>query len=160
DLQRRSYADLIASLHDAVTGDHAGALVEDLRRQYPHAMVDEFQDTNPAQYRIFQALYDGFGSLLMIGDPKQAIYGFRGGDVQTYLDAARCVGMENIFPLGQNFRSSGALLAAIEALFTQVDDPFMAEDIHFESVQCGKEPEGGLYMDGEPVLPLMLWQCD
>ncbi len=158
ELLRRAYADLIATLRDAVTGPHAAALIADLRRQYPYAMVDEFQDTSPAQYAIFQALYDGFGSLLMIGDPKQAIYAFRGGDVHTYLAAAEGVARKRTLP--RNFRSSSAMLAAIDALFTQVDDPFMAEGIAFTPVECGREPEGCLHIDGEQVLPLTLWQSD
>ncbi|HGP6906353.1 TPA: UvrD-helicase domain-containing protein, partial [Vibrio cholerae O1] len=88
-----------------------------IRATYRVAMIDEFQDTDPQQYRIFHRLYGGHQdtALLMIGDPKQAIYGFRGADIFTYIQARRNVSAH--YTLGRNWRSSRALVAAVNGLF-------------------------------------------
>ncbi len=97
--QRRvqTYDDLIQRVAQALDGPHRLALVRSLRQQYRMALVDEFQDTDVAQWRIFHHVFgdtehahtaDLTPALFLIGDPKQAIYGFRGGDVHTYLAAA------------------------------------------------------------------------
>ncbi len=156
ELARMSYDDQIERVHAGLTGA-GSALVTALRAQFPYAMIDEFQDTNPRQFEIFRALYDGFGSLLLIGDPKQAIYGFRGGDVHAYLEAAELAASRET--LRQNFRSSSRLLSAIEALFAQRgEDVFIESGIDFESVRCGKEPEGPLCVNGTIAKPMILWQ--
>jgi exodeoxyribonuclease V beta subunit len=84
------FNDLIWLLSERLSSNKEGPLVTQLRTQYPVALVDEFQDTDPQQYTIFDTLYpktDPYNALFMIGDPKQAIYGFRGGDIFTYLAA-------------------------------------------------------------------------
>src|SRR5690606_24306912 len=89
-LRVRTYDDLIDHVADALDGPRAEALVARMRAQYRVALVDEFQDTDPRQWRIFERVFgadSGDPALFVIGDPKQAIYGFRGGDVETYLDA-------------------------------------------------------------------------
>lgn len=156
ELARMSYDDQIERVHAGLT-DGSSALITALREQYPYAMIDEFQDTNPRQFEIFRKLYENFGSLLIIGDPKQAIYGFRGGDVHAYLEAAKLA--TGRATLTQNFRSSSQLLRAIEALFAQRgDDVFVEPGIDFEAVRCGNEPKGPLLLDTEPAQPLTLWQ--
>jgi len=90
DLARMSYADQIDWVHRGLgQGSRGERLARALRQQYPVALVDEFQDTDARQYAILDRLYGGQGTLFCIGDPKQAIYGFRGGDVHAYLQAAR-----------------------------------------------------------------------
>src|SRR5690606_12519510 len=99
-----------------------------LRAQYRVALVDEFQDTDPRQWRIFERVFgadSGEPALFVIGDPKQAIYGFRGGDVETYL-AARAVA-EQAPPLSRNFRSRPSVLAAVDALYAQAGDTLTAQ---------------------------------
>ncbi len=121
-LRVQTYDDLIDRVADALEGDQAGALAARLRAQYAIALVDEFQDTDPRQWRIFDRVF-GAGSsapaLFVIGDPKQAIYGFRGGDVETYLEA-RATAVDAP-PLSHNFRSRPAVLDAIEALYAQAE---------------------------------------
>jgi exodeoxyribonuclease V beta subunit len=83
-----SFDDLLRRLHEALSGPGGNAFARTLARKYPAALVDEFQDTDPLQFEIFKAIYHGHSLLFLIGDPKQAIYSFRGADVFTYMDAA------------------------------------------------------------------------
>ncbi|MFQ6372428.1 exodeoxyribonuclease V subunit beta [Shewanella sp. YIC-542] len=118
-------------------------LAQEIARRFPVALIDEFQDTDPLQFAIFSRIYaaslplDGSvaGSqdgLLMIGDPKQAIYGFRGGDIHTYL-AARTQ-THGQYTLGTNYRSAAAMVTAVNTLFSQHPAPFAGENIPFEAV--------------------------
>ena len=81
------FDDLLLRLDAALVGPAGGELADTIRRQFPLALIDEFQDTDPLQYRLFRTVYagaEGIGPLL-IGDPKQAIYAFRCADIHTYL---------------------------------------------------------------------------
>src|SRR5690606_32466391 len=121
----QTYDDLIDRVADAIDGPGAGELVARLRAQYAVALVDEFQDTDARQWRIFDHVFGAASAtlhgqapaLFVIGDPKQAIYGFRGGDVETYL-AARATA-EDAPPLSSNFRSRPSVLRAVSALYGQ-----------------------------------------
>lgn len=112
-----AFDDLVHRLASALNGINGGALAAALTEQFPAIMVDEFQDTDADQYRIFVALYqqrdDRF--FAMIGDPKQAIYGFRGGDVFAYLQARDSA--QHCWTMTTNYRSSPALIAGLEQLF-------------------------------------------
>ena len=111
--QQRSemgFDDLLTRLDDALHGPRGDQLAATIRRQFPVALIDEFQDTDPVQYRIFNRVYNVEANspdtcLLMIGDPKQAIYGFRGADIYTYLQARQGV-QTRTYTLGKNFRSA------------------------------------------------------
>ncbi|VTR40074.1 Exodeoxyribonuclease V beta chain [Serratia fonticola] len=83
------FDDLLSRLDAALQSAGGEQLALAIRQRYPVAMIDEFQDTDPQQYRIFQKLYVGREEcgLLLIGDPKQAIYAFRGADIFTYMKA-------------------------------------------------------------------------
>ncbi|MFL1407143.1 exodeoxyribonuclease V subunit beta [Marinobacter sp. M1N3S26] len=126
--QKRSemgFDDLLTRLDDALQGPRGPQLAATIRRQFPAALIDEFQDTDPVQYRIFDRIYqvadnDADTCLLMIGDPKQAIYGFRGADIYTYLEARRGV-QDRTFTLGRNFRSSQAMVKAVNRVFQYGD---------------------------------------
>jgi len=126
--QKRSemgFDDLLTRLDEALHGPRGDQLAATIRRQFPVALIDEFQDTDPVQYRIFDRIYDVAGSepgtcLLMIGDPKQAIYGFRGADIYTYLQARQGV-KERTFTLGKNFRSAKTMVAAVNRVFEHSD---------------------------------------
>ena len=116
---------MISGLAAALQGEAGDALAERIRTQFPVAMIDEFQDTDPAQYSIFKRIYRVGGvtedtALILIGDPKQAIYGFRGGDIHTYL-AAREATAGCHHTLDTNFRSSEAMVAAVNHLFAQAE---------------------------------------
>jgi len=158
----QTYDDLIDRVADALDGPHADALAARLRAQYAFALVDEFQDTDPRQWRIFDRVF-GAGSsepaLFLIGDPKQAIYRFRGGDVETYL-AARATA-EQAPPLAHNFRSRPAVLAAIQALYDRAGArAFVDGRIAFHPVAPGGGRADADYLrDGIPAPALTLWQA-
>jgi exodeoxyribonuclease V beta subunit len=137
-----TYDDLLTGLRDALKGKTGETLAHALGGQYRAALIDEFQDTDPVQYEIFRRVFSsGQHYLFFIGDPKQAIYGFRGADVFTYLLAAGSASLG--FTLDTNFRSERRLLDAINTVFTTVDRPFFVEGIEYRSVSPPeKSPEG------------------
>jgi exodeoxyribonuclease V beta subunit len=128
-----------------------------LRERFAVALVDEFQDTDPVQYSIFSQIYGGSdSSVFFIGDPKQAIYGFRGADVFTYLKAAKIANRR--YTLHQNWRSEAKLVDGVNAIFKQRDDAFVIEGIDFPSVTAsGKTDAEALTTCGRRDQPLRLW---
>jgi len=162
--QRRvqTYDDLIDGVADALAGAHGDALARGLRAQYAVALVDEFQDTDARQWAIFDRVF-GSGAdasaLFLVGDPKQAIYGFRGGDVHTYL-AARARADEAP-PLAHNFRSRPLLLGAIGALYAQAgDEAFVDPRIRFHPVEPGGTHHDADYQRAGARAPaLTLWRA-
>ncbi|MBL0636922.1 exodeoxyribonuclease V subunit beta [Aeromonas dhakensis] len=153
-----SFDDLLKDLDGALGSSLGERLCERIRATYRVAMIDEFQDTDPQQYRIFHRLYGGQQdtALLMIGDPKQAIYGFRGADIFTYIQARRNVSAH--YTLGRNWRSSGALVAAVNGLFERAKDPFIYEsDIPFLPVEAQGKSKA-LLLEGETAPVLHCWQ--
>jgi len=171
----QTYDDLIDGVADALESEHGGALVDALRAQYRIALVDEFQDTDPRQWAIFRRVFGGKAddameapanppepppALFLIGDPKQAIYGFRGGDVHTYLQAQGDA--ERAPPLDRNFRSRPGVLRAVAALYAAaqaraeadagVPPPFVVDGIAFHDVQPGgHRSDAGFQRDGRPA---------
>ncbi|ENK1958336.1 exodeoxyribonuclease V subunit beta [Vibrio cholerae] len=130
-----SFDDLLTQLSAALDNDEQGLLGERNRSLYPVAMIDEFQDTDPLQYSIFSRLYLDHPQcgLLMIGDPKQAIYAFRGADIFTYIKARNQVSAH--YTLGTNWRSSAAMVAAVNQVFSSATHPFIySDDIPFQPV--------------------------
>ncbi|MFC3852652.1 exodeoxyribonuclease V subunit beta [Salinispirillum marinum] len=116
------FNDLIRQLYSALQGDQGDALAAALGASFPAALVDEFQDTDPQQYAIFDRVYqDAEHTLFMIGDPKQAIYSFRGGDVFAYLAAARSADYR--WNLATNYRSSAAMVNGYNPLFSMPATP-------------------------------------
>ncbi|WP_279451832.1 exodeoxyribonuclease V subunit beta [Aeromonas dhakensis] len=153
-----SFDDLLKDLDGALGSSLGERLCERIRATYRVAMIDEFQDTDPQQYRIFHRLYGGHTdtALLMIGDPKQAIYGFRGADIFTYIQARRNVSAH--YTLGRNWRSSRALVAAVNGLFERAKDPFIYEaDIPFLPVEAQGKSKA-LLLDGATAPVLHCWQ--
>ncbi|KQQ97009.1 exodeoxyribonuclease V subunit beta [Massilia sp. Leaf139] len=119
------FADMLARLKDALEGANGEALRQRIAAQFPVALIDEFQDTSPLQYRIFDLLYkveanDPAQGLFLIGDPKQSIYGFRGADIHSYLDARRATEGRH-YQLGTNYRSTAALVEAVNQLFRHAE---------------------------------------
>lgn len=153
-----SFDDLLKDLDGALDSPLGERLCDRIRATYRVAMIDEFQDTDPQQYRIFHRLYGGHTdtALLMIGDPKQAIYGFRGADIFTYIQARRNVSAH--YTLGRNWRSSGALVAAVNGLFERAKDPFIyGADIPFLPVAAQGKSKA-LLLEGETAPVLHCWQ--
>jgi len=137
-----TYDDLLTRLRDALKSETGETLAKALGVQYRAALIDEFQDTDPVQYEIFRRVFSGGQHyLFFIGDPKQAIYGFRGADVFTYLRAAREASLG--FTLDTNFRSEKLLLDAVNALFTNVDRPFLMEGIEYRPVRPPQKSREG-----------------
>ncbi|MDT0634892.1 exodeoxyribonuclease V subunit beta [Spectribacter hydrogenoxidans] len=155
-----SFADMIEALHAAVTDATTGPRLADaMHATWPWALVDEFQDTDPLQYAILQRVYAGreSGGLILIGDPKQAIFGFRGGDVYAYLDAAADAG-GHTYSLDTNFRSTQAVLDGIEALFRMPgEDSFLVEGIDYQGVQAGRPGQRQLVTNGTTQPAITLW---
>jgi exodeoxyribonuclease V beta subunit len=119
---RPGFDDMLRQLDAALQGPHGAQLVDTIATQYPLALIDEFQDTDPLQWRIFQRIYANRPDtgLLLIGDPKQAIYSFRGADIHTYL-AARDQAQSPTWTLTTNYRSTAPLVEAVNRVFQHAD---------------------------------------
>ena len=112
----RDYNDLLVLLRDALADPVYGPIAQDrIRSRYRIALVDEFQDTDPLQWDILSAAFHGAVTLILVGDPKQAIYAFRGADVMTYLQAVAVAG--NLAVLDVNRRSDQGLMRALDGLY-------------------------------------------
>ncbi|MFZ2947957.1 MAG: exodeoxyribonuclease V subunit beta [Desulfuromonadaceae bacterium] len=158
-LNQRAFDDLLLDLHLALEADSGAVLAEKLRQRYKAAMIDEFQDTDPLQWNIFKRIGAELDyPLFLIGDPKQAIYSFRGADVFAYLNAGKSVTPENMHTLGTNFRSDAALVKAVTTLFAANPDPFMCREIPFHPVGSGRSAKDRLLFGGVPdEQPFKVW---
>jgi exodeoxyribonuclease V beta subunit len=154
-----TFDDMLSQTHVALHGTQGTALVTLIRKRWQAALIDEFQDTDPLQYDIFRRCFAlPPHRLLLIGDPKQSIYGFRGADLFTYLTAKRDIaaaGGSNLYTLRRNFRSTSALVDAVNAVFTRVPQCFMQAGIDFipaiaDGTRAAKTP---LTRDGAPIVP-------
>ncbi len=153
----RSFDMVLADLRDAVHGPTGPAVVDALRSRFRVAFVDEFQDTDPVQWDIFSTLFGDEGSgttLVLVGDPKQAIYGFRGADIPTYLAAVADGSTVARASLDTNWRSDAPLLAGLGALLDGVTfgDPAIA----FRPVRACEANRGARLVTGtgEPAIPV------
>lgn len=162
--RRLSYDDLLRLVREALERPEEGErLALAIRRQFPVALVDEFQDTDPEQFRIFDRIYpkeDSQSSLVMIGDPKQSIYAFRGADLYIYLAARQSVKPGFRYTLGRNFRSRPGIVDAVNKLFSPGHGtPFLDDKIAYLKSTCaGKVPEDGMWVDGRPPEPVLVTQ--
>ncbi|MFY9396934.1 MAG: UvrD-helicase domain-containing protein, partial [Desulfomonilia bacterium] len=149
-----SFDDLLLKVRDGLRSERGADLGQSLRQRYRAALIDEFQDTDPVQYEIFSSVFSR-GPLFLIGDPKQAIYSFRGADIFTYLRAAAGVSTEARHTLGKNFRSEPGLVRAVNHLF-DTHEPFVFEEIAFSPVEPAQDA-------GRPLLhepgraPFAVW---
>lgn len=121
-----SFSDMLHRLNTALRGENGARLRARILTQYPVILIDEFQDTSPLQYQIFDQIYqtranDPHSALLLIGDPKQSIYGFRGADIYSYLQARQAT-LGRHYVLQTNFRSTEALIQVVNHWFAQADD--------------------------------------
>ncbi|PAU37628.1 exodeoxyribonuclease V subunit beta [Vibrio coralliilyticus] len=159
-----SFDDLLTQLSAAIDEDDSELLTQRIRSLYPVAMIDEFQDTDPLQYSIFSRIYLEHPQcgLFMIGDPKQAIYGFRGADIFTYIKARNQVSSH--FTLGTNWRSSSDMVAAVNQVFETPSSPFVYDDdIPFLSVKSSPNADKRQWMiDGQrqPAMTYWLQEAD
>jgi len=154
------FDDLLRAVHDAIADPAAGQqLARALRERHPMALIDECQDTDALQWAIFRRIYveadpapERAGravapALVLVGDPKQAIYAFRGADVYSYLGAREAVG--RIHRLDENQRSVPGLIAAVNALYRR-ERPFLVEEIAFAGSRVGVRPRRAFQIDDAP----------
>ncbi len=163
-LAQMGYDDMLKRLEQALYGTTGERLAHTIARQYPVALIDEFQDTDSLQWRIFQRIYADRADtgLLLIGDPKQAIYGFRGADIHTYLQARRRIEAPT-WTLDTNYRSTPALINAVNRVFAHAEQhpegafAFGKGDnaLRFLPVKASGRSER-LLLNGEPLPALQL----
>ncbi|VFP88126.1 RecBCD enzyme subunit RecB [Candidatus Erwinia haradaeae] len=136
------FDDILEELDKALHKKNGDVLSNMIREQYPAVIIDEFQDTDPKQYRIFRTVYHKKPNivLLLIGDPKQAIYSFRGADILTYMQARSEVNA--CYTLDTNWRSSLAMTKAVTQLFLRKHNPFLLCEIPFVSVKSASLNHG------------------
>lgn len=154
--REQSYDDLLLGLQRALHGERGETLADELRQQYPAAMIDEFQDTDPLQWDIVRRIWaDGVAAgqplcAFLVGDPKQAIYSFRGADIHAYLQARKACGHRHA--LTENQRSVSGYLQALNHLYEACDDPFLNPDIQYQPVVASLRRKPAL-IDGGLVEP-------
>ena len=155
--QIQSYDDLIIQLARALQQPERGeALAEALKRRYRAALIDEFQDTDPLQYMIFKRIYEHTHlPLFFVGDPKQAIYSFRGADIFAYLQAH--TDADRSATLAVNWRSEPTLIAAVNALFSTAEQPFLFNNISFQPAQAAAKERDALHLPAFDPRPLQIW---
>lgn len=146
-----TFSMLIDAVYQRLCGEQADDVLADrLFDAFPVALIDEFQDTDQRQFAIFERIYRERGTLVMIGDPKQAIYSFRGGDIAAYLRAGEQAGQR--FSLGTNHRSSRTLVEALNAWYGHTEGGFGQPQIRYQPVApAGKADDQPYTVDGRPV---------
>lgn len=152
------FDDLLSRLDQALQQPSGALLADTIRQRFPVALIDEFQDTDPQQYRIFRTLYHQQEALalLLIGDPKQAIYAFRGADIFTYLRARGEVSAH--YTLDTNWRSSPDMVNSVNQLFSRLDSPFLFAEIPFQPVMAAPPNQQlQLRCAGKPQAALRFW---
>lgn len=166
----QSYDDLLLNLQQALEGEYREQLAAKIRNDYAAALVDEFQDTDPVQYAIFSRIYQaGNTPVFLVGDPKQAIYSFRGADIFAYLSAAGDAAAR--YSLERNWRSTPELLKGINSLFKQKHNSFIYSEISYSEVFAaetdrvpltGDDTQGGVFriglIEGSPTAEQALQQ--
>ena len=161
--QEKSFDDLLHLFCEALQSAQGDELAEMIRFQYPFAMIDEFQDTDSQQYAIFSKIYrdnpEKNTGFIMIGDPKQAIYRFRGADIFTYLKASDEA--QSRFELTKNYRSEKHLVDGVNALFDFPQSPFIYQNINFTAVDS-RDDHMQFYLNGkaEPAYRFYLTESD
>ncbi|MBN2514655.1 MAG: exodeoxyribonuclease V subunit beta [Deltaproteobacteria bacterium] len=155
-----SFDDLLLKLRNALEGRTGDVLARSIRAKFKAALIDEFQDTDPIQYAIFRKVFGTKdGVLFLIGDPKQAIYSFRGADIFTYIEAAQDA--EARYTLDRNWRSSPDLIRAVNTIFTQAINPFIYRDISYGRSVPGLEHDGESSGGEDHVgAPFRIWFVD
>jgi exodeoxyribonuclease V beta subunit len=136
-----SHDRVIQALHDALAGDDGARIAERLGARHRLILVDEFQDTDALQFSILARVRAGApGGLVMIGDPKQAIYGFRGGDVHAWQRARSALSAPPA-RIATNWRSVPALVEAVNVLFSK-PDLFDLDFVDYQPAFAAERPRG------------------
>ncbi|AAO27116.1 exodeoxyribonuclease V beta chain [Buchnera aphidicola str. Bp (Baizongia pistaciae)] len=129
------YDDLITFCWNMVNKNNFN-ISQTILKKYPVALIDEFQDTNNKQYNIFKKIYKKENLLILISDPKQAIYSFSGADITSYLQAKSNI--KNQYFLDTNWRSSPKIINSINLLFSRLKNPFLTKNITFYPVKSSR----------------------
>jgi exodeoxyribonuclease V beta subunit len=167
------FDDMLLRLDAALQAEGGERLASLIREQFPVALIDEFQDTDPVQYRIFESIYrieenNPETGLFLIGDPKQAIYAFRGADIYTYLRARQAT-TGRLHTLGTNFRSSHAMVRAVNHVFERAEIREQGRGAFLFRATTGDNPvpflpvasqgrKEQLQIAGQEVSALNVWQ--
>jgi len=160
-----AFDDMLFNLHDRLTRGDSPWLAGELKKRFPAALIDEFQDTDPLQFAIFRTIYTAptddtlsDAPLFFVGDPKQAIYSFRNADLHTYLAAGDHAVAH--YSLADNQRSTQPLIQALNRLFAANTHAFMLDGLAYQEVQFGQKPRQ-LFTDTStsraPVAALQVW---
>lgn len=167
------FDDMLLRLDAALQSEGGERLATLIREQFPVALIDEFQDTDPVQYRIFESIYrieenSPDTGLFLIGDPKQAIYAFRGADIYTYLRARKAT-TDRLHTLGTNFRSSHGMVKAVNHVFERAESRELGRGAFLFREKSGENPvpfqpvdsqgrKEHLQIAGQKVAALNVWQ--
>jgi exodeoxyribonuclease V beta subunit len=139
---------------------HQPMFIKQIQEIYRAVIIDEFQDTDPLQWKIFKRLFlpedhSWKGHLYLVGDPKQSIYSFRQADIYTYLSAAQTLGNQRCFSLETNYRSQPSLVLALNTLFAaeHIPDliPLPKQNFYlpYQSVQAAQQQDTKVFNDGK-----------
>ncbi|MFW5973219.1 MAG: UvrD-helicase domain-containing protein, partial [Bacteroidota bacterium] len=158
-----TFDDLLNRLYAALRPESAGRerLLDTIRKRWSHALIDEFQDTDPIQYEIFRTAFVG-RPLVFVGDPKQAIYSFRGADLYAYLRAKEDTereadaGEPARYKLEKNWRSADRLVRAVNELFSMPETPFVIDGVPYERISAAGEADSRA-LEGDGLTPLVWW---
>lgn len=150
------FDDLLTRLASSLQRAGGEEMAKAIQARYQAALIDEFQDTDPVQYAIFQSVFAREGGILfLIGDPKQAIYSFRGADLFAYLKAASHV--DSRYTLTHNWRSEPGLIRAVNETFSRGRKPFVYDEISFQKAGFQEHPQDLLRIRGKSEPPFRLW---
>ena len=163
DIRRRkrerrllAFDDILYNLYAALNGTDNRWLADSLLQRFPAALVDEFQDTDPLQFGVFNTIYGaGNHPLFLVGDPKQAIYRFRNADLDTYLTAKTQANA--LYSIGDNQRSSAGLIDSLNKLFTANQQAFMLSGLDYQQVGFGSKPRKIFDDQSGSKTDLQLW---
>jgi exodeoxyribonuclease V beta subunit len=152
-----AFNDMLANVHERLHHPGYPWLAASIRTRFPAALIDEFQDTDPLQLGIFRKIYETDASpVFLVGDPKQAIYGFRHADLHSYLRASRWASRQ--WSLTDNQRSSGRLLTGLNALFGANVGAFVLPEVQYRRIGYGTKPRANFVDSSAARAPLQVWR--
>ncbi len=162
DRQLLSYDDLLLKVEKGIQTPELSASI---KKELPVALIDEFQDTDPVQYSIFSTIYKDSeeSCFFMIGDPKQAIYAFRGGDIHTYLKAKKDADPGQVYSLKNNYRSNPDMIRSVNEIFNIQPHSFRLEGLDFEdaSFPASEDPTAKrLTKEGKGIVPFQFIELE